>query len=76
MGYLKFKLANGDFFHAALGTVHDVKRHKRPNKAVVLVAWGAKHGRSTVDRTALHEMVAVGDWRKLHRRWQALQSAG
>ena len=59
---------------APLGTVRDVRPHKHPSQAVVVLAWGAKHGRAA--RGEVNEVVAVADdWRKLRARWRTLSEA-
>ena len=75
MALFTFKLAGGGGFNTPVAAVHDVKRHKQPGKAVVLVWWGRRHKR-TGTRAGLKEMVAVGDWKKLRARWKALRGAG
>lgn len=75
MGYLKFKLADGTFFHAKVGTIRGVKPHKRPNKAIVLVTWSDKHSYNPTNGN-IREMVAVGDWKKLKGKWRNLAALG
>ena len=69
-----FKIAGGGGFSAVLETVQDIRPHKKSGKAVVMLRWGGKH--SHVAKNGLNEIVAVGDWRKLRKRWLHLCAAG
>ena len=70
----KFKLAGGGGFCTPVGAVRDVRAHKKPDKAIIMVLWGKNHGRTGGHKGQVMDMVAVGDWRKLRKRWMALKS--
>ena len=84
MAMLNMKLAQvkgstGSGYHCPAGQVLAVLPHKQPGKVIVRVRRGAKHGVGTWARGSKvrsHELVALGDWKKLKQRWLALLGAG
>ena len=73
MATFAFRIAGGGGFTAPVGTVLEIGPHKRPGKAVVRLKWGRNHARTPED--GVNEFIAVGDWKKLNRRWRALLAA-
>ena len=76
---LSVKAAGGSGLAFPIGTIHGVRPHKRPGKAILTVLWTAKHGPGKVGRRLDARHVAfdvLADPAKLERRIAALRSAG
>ena len=72
---------NGNGFSVPVGAVRDVTAGSKREYAIVHVVWGGTHAKQTkVGKKArgdqrIVEMVAIGDWKKLRKRWKALLAA-
>ena len=74
----KFKMAGGGGFTTPIGAVYDVQPHKKPDKAVVMVLWGGKHGGKSTSQGSGPKpvpMTAVGSWRTLRDKWLKMRAA-
>ena len=80
---LSIKLAQGGAstgsgYVCPAAQVMSITAHKKPGKAVVRIKVGRRHGRvwtkGGVER--YQDLIVIGDWKKLTRRWKALKEAG
>ena len=73
MASLALRIAGGGGFNAEVGRVRYVKPHKKKRGlSLVGLLWSKKHGRKP-NKDGINELVVVGEWDGIEKRWKALR---
>ena len=74
-GTFSLRIAGGGGFCTPVGTVRSIEPAKKREHSIVTIAWSRKHGTHYTGSERVNRIVAVGDYRKLRKRWKALLAA-